>query len=43
MVGLVEAVVARQQGKCFCAGQQHATIGQAVLSVEVKVRVTLRL
>jgi hypothetical protein len=30
---VVEAVVARQQGKQICMGQQHATVGQAVLSV----------
>jgi hypothetical protein len=33
VVGLAEAVVARQQGKRICAGQQHATVGRAVLSV----------
>jgi hypothetical protein len=38
VVGLVETVVAWQQGKGFCAEQQHATVGQAVLSVEVKVK-----
>jgi hypothetical protein len=33
MVGLVEVVVAGQQGKSVCTQQQHATVGQAVLSV----------
>jgi hypothetical protein len=32
MLEPVEVVIARQQGKCVCAGQQHATVGQAVLS-----------
>jgi hypothetical protein len=31
MMWLVEAVVARQQDKRVCAGQQHATVGRAVL------------
>jgi hypothetical protein len=33
VMGLVEAAVARQQGKRACAGQQHATVGRALLSV----------
>jgi hypothetical protein len=32
VVGLVEAVVSGQQGKSVCT-RQHATIGQAVISV----------
>jgi hypothetical protein len=36
VVELVEAAVARQQGKRVCAGQQHATVGRAVRSVYIR-------